>query len=333
VGWYNGHPYYRNSQFNLDLHERVVVVGNGNVAMDVTRALLAPVDELAKTDMADHAIAALRSSAVKQVVVAGRRGPVQAAFTTPELKEFGELHGVDVLLDPVDFVLDPVSEAYLAENKVAGRNHEVMQSYMARGLSGAAKSIHMQFLWSPVEIVGHNGHVTGVVMERNRLVDDGNGNVKAEGTGAKRTIACGMVLRSVGYRSVALPGVPFDEKRGLIPNMDGRVIDLANQTPIERTYVVGWAKRGPSGIIGTNKPDSVATVVSMKADWQSIGSQVAIERDGNAVATLLQSRSAQVVTYADWQKLDAHETQLGSAQQRPRVKVVDVKEMLDIIKR
>ena len=333
VGWYNGHPYYRNSQFNLDIHERVVVVGNGNVAMDVTRALLAPIDELAKTDMADHAIAGLRSSAVKQVVVAGRRGPVQAAFTTPELKEFGELDGVDVLLDPVDFELDPVSAAQLAENKVAGRNHDVMQGYIARGLSGAAKSIHMQFLWSPVEIVGHNGHVTGVVMERNRLVDDGNGNVKAEGTGAKRTIACGMVLRSVGYRSVALPDVPFDEKRGLIPNMDGRVIDLANQTPIERTYVVGWAKRGPSGIIGTNKPDSVATVASMKADWESIGSRVPAERDGHAVATVLQSRSAQVVTYADWQKLDAHETQLGTAQQRPRVKVVDIKEMLDIIKR
>ena len=333
VGWYNGHPYYRNSEFNLNTHQRVVVIGNGNVAMDVTRALLAPVDTLATTDMADHALAGLRASTVTQVVVVGRRGPVQAAFTTPELKEFGELPGVDVLLDPVDFTLDPISEAQLAENKVAGRNHEVMKGYIERGLSGATKSIHMQFLWSPLEIVGHYGHVTGVVMERNRLVDDGNGNVKAEGTGATRTIACGMVLRSVGYRSVALPGVPFDDKRGLIPNIDGRVIDTANQTPIDRTYVVGWAKRGPSGIIGTNKPDSVATVTSMKADWESLNGIADGHRTGYAVATLLTSRSAQIVTYADWQKLDAYETTNGNTQHRPRVKVVDIKEMLDIIKR
>lgn len=332
VGWYNGHPYYRNSTFNLDQHERVVVIGNGNVAMDVTRALLAPVDELATTDMADHAIAALRSSTVKQVVLVGRRGPVQAAFTTPELKEFGELHGVDILLDPADFALDPTSEAQLAENKVAGRNMEVMRGYMERGLAGHPKSIHMQFLWSPIEIVTANGHVTGVVMERNELVDDGNGSVRAVGTGAKRTIACGMVLRSVGYRSVALPGVPFDEKRGLIPNTDGRVIDLANHTPIPRTYVVGWAKRGPSGIIGTNKPDSVATVASMKADWDGLQGIDDTLRDGAAVEALLRSRSAHVVTYADWQKLDAYETTRGNAQGRPRTKVVDVAEMLQIIK-
>jgi ferredoxin--NADP+ reductase len=170
-------------------------------------------------------------------------------------------------------------------------------------------------------------------LERNQLVDDGNGNVKAEGTGATRTISCGMVLRSVGYRSVALPGVPFDEKRGLIPNLDGRVVDSANRTPIERTYVVGWAKRGPSGIIGTNKPDSVATVTSMKADWDALQGIADTYRDGAAVATLLRSRCAQVVTYADWQILDAHETSCGVAQQRPRVKVVDVQEMLEIIKR
>jgi ferredoxin--NADP+ reductase len=190
----------------------------------------------------------------------------------------------------------------------------------------------MQFLWSPVEITTHNGHVTGVVMERNTLVDDGNGSVKAVGTGARRTIACGIVLRSVGYRSVALPDVPFDEKRGLIPNTDGRVIDMANKTPIERTYVVGWAKRGPSGIIGTNKPDSVATVASMKADWEGLNGIADQYRDGAAVDALLRSRSNQVVTYGDWQKLDAYETTRGNAHGRPRAKVVDVAEMLQIIR-
>jgi len=331
VGWYNGHPDYCDAQFNLD-HERVVVIGNGNVAMDVTRILMAPIEELATTDMADHAIEALRQSQVRQVVMLGRRGPVQAAFTTPELKEFGELRGVDVYLDADDFVLDPVSEAQLANDKVATRNMDVMRQYLERAPEGLDRSIHMRFMWSPVQILGENGHVTGVVVERNRLVDDGNGSVRAEGTGDRQTIACGMVLRSVGYRSVALAGVPFDDRRGLLPNIDGRMTDGPGGTVLPRTYVVGWAKRGPSGIIGTNKPDSVATVNSMKADWEGLHDLASIHRDGNTIETLIASRTPQVVDYAGWKVIDAHEIATGAPQERPRVKLTRVADMLNVAK-
>lgn len=327
VGWYNGHPDYRSMQFNLNA-ERVVVIGNGNVAMDVTRILMAPVDELATTDMADHALDALRTSQVKQVVMLGRRGPVQAAFTTPELKEFGELAAVDVILDPEDFMLDDASQTQLANEKVAARNYDVMQEYLARSLKGMQRSIHMQFLWSPVEILGSGGQVTGVVVERNRLVPDGNGGVKAEGTGERRTIACGIVMRSVGYRSVPIAGVPFDDRRGLIPNQAGRITERPDGELWPRSYVVGWAKRGPSGIIGTNKPDSVATVQSMKADWEGMSDRGVLSLPD--VHPLLQTRCNVVVEYTGWQAIDAYEVAQGAAQQRPRVKVTSVADMLEI---
>lgn len=327
VGWYNGHPDYRSMQFNLNA-ERVVVIGNGNVAMDVTRILMAPVDELATTDMADHALDALRTSQVKQVVMLGRRGPVQAAFTTPELKEFGELAMVDVILDPEDFMLDDASQTQLANEKVAARNYDVMQEYLARPLKGMQRSIHMQFLWSPVEILGTGGQVMGVVVERNRLVPDGNGGVKAEGTGERRTIACGIVMRSVGYRSVPIAGVPFDDRRGLIPNQAGRITERPDGELWPRSYVVGWAKRGPSGIIGTNKPDSVATVQSMKADWEGMSDRGALSLPD--VHPLLQTRCNAVVEYTGWQAIDAYEVAQGAAQQRPRVKVTSVADMLEI---
>lgn len=329
VGWYNGHPDFRNTQFDLQ-HERVVVIGNGNVAMDVTRALMAPVDELARTDMADHALQALRASRVQQVVMLGRRGPVQAAFTTPELKEFGELHGVDVLLDGEDFVLDDTSVAQLANEKVAARNVDVMREYRERQPQHQGRSIHMQFLWSPVEIFGQAGRVTGIVVERNRLEPDGNGGVKPIGTGVTRTIECGMVLRSVGYRSVPIAGVPFDDKRGLFPNRDGRMLVSAGGDVLPNCYVVGWAKRGPSGIIGTNKPDSVATVNAMKEDWATLAAPAT--RDGEAIVRLLAARQVTVVDYTKWQKIDAHESAAGAASGRPRVKLTRVADMLDVAK-
>ncbi len=329
VGWYNGHPDFRDAQFDLQC-ARVVVIGNGNVAMDVTRALMAPVDELASTDMADHALHALRTSRVQQVVMLGRRGPVQAAFTTPELKEFGELHGADVILDDADFVLDGASETQLANEKVAARNMDVMREYLARTPHGNGRSIHMQFLWSPVEIIGHQGRVTGIVVERNRLEPDGNGGVKPVGTGVTRTIECGMVLRSVGYRSVPIAGVPFDDKRGLFPNRDGRMLVSAGGDVLPNCYVVGWAKRGPSGIIGTNKPDSVATVNAMKEDWASL--QAPAVRDGDVIVRMLAQRQVTVVDYAKWQKIDAHESAAGAAAGRPRVKLTHIADMLDVAK-
>ncbi|HEY3230694.1 MAG TPA: FAD-dependent oxidoreductase, partial [Roseiflexaceae bacterium] len=256
VGWYNGHPDYRDLTFDLS-HERAIVVGNGNVAMDVTRILITDPDELAKTDIADHALAQLRESEVREVVMLGRRGPAQAAFTTAELKEFGELAGVRVIVDPADLELDEHSAESLADDKIAAKNVEILRNYAARTNWAGERTIRMCFLVSPVEILGENGQVVAVRIERNRLVMDENGGLRAKGTGIFETIEAGMVLRSVGYRGVPLPGVPFDEASYTITNIAGRVVHSTSGDPIPGEYVVGWAKRGPSGVIGTNKPDAV----------------------------------------------------------------------------
>lgn len=326
VGWYNGHPDYRDLPIDLSC-ERVLVVGNGNVAMDVTRILVSDPEELAKTDIADHALEVLRASKVREVVMLGRRGPAQAAFTNPELKEFGELPGVDVIVDPADLELDPLSEASLAEDKTAAKNVEMLRAYAARGNTGAPRRIVMRFLVSPVEVIGKDGRVAAVRIERNQLFQAPDGSLRPRGTGVYETIECGMILRSVGYKGVPLPGVPYDQATGTIPNRGGRVIDPATGEPAPGEYVVGWAKRGPSGVIGTNKPDAAATVALMLEDASHL---TPAPGDGD-IETLLRERGVDFVSYADWKTLDTHETSQGAAQGRPRVKVTRVDEMLDII--
>ncbi len=326
VGWYNGHPDYRDLPIDLSC-ERVLVVGNGNVAMDVTRILVSDPEELAKTDIADHALEVLRASKVREVVMLGRRGPAQAAFTNPELKEFGELPGVDVIVDPADLELDPLSEASLAEDKTAAKNVEMLRAYAARGSTGAPRRIVMRFLVSPVEVIGKDGKVAAVRIERNRLVQAPDGSMRPKGTGVYETLECGMILRSVGYKGVPLPDVPYDEATGTIPNRGGRVIDPATGEPVPGEYVVGWAKRGPSGVIGTNKPDAAATVALMLEDVPGLPPAPG---DGD-IESLLRERGVDFVSYADWKTLDTHETSRGAAQGRPRVKVTRVDEMMEII--
>ncbi len=331
VGWYNGHPDYRDLHFDLS-HERVVVVGNGNVAMDVTRILSANPDYLAKTDIADHALEALRASKVREVVVLGRRGPAQAAFTNPELKEFGELEGVSVVVDPADVELDPQSEAALADDKTALRNVELLRSYATRAVVAGNRRIVMRFLVSPVEIIGAAGRVAAVRIERNELYQAADGSMRPRGTGQFETLEAGMVLRSVGYKSVPLADVPFDAQRAIIPNVEGRVLREAGSSHvIPGEYVVGWAKRGPSGVIGTNKPDAVQTVDAMVADLPTLAGIDDSRRDPALIEALVAERKPDYVTYAHWRKLDTHEVALGTAQGRPRVKVTRVEEMLAVM--
>ncbi|NJN15390.1 MAG: FAD-dependent oxidoreductase [Oscillochloris sp.] len=328
VGWYNGHPDYRDLEFDLS-HERVLVVGNGNVAMDVTRILVSDPDELAKSDIADHALAGLRASKVREVVLLGRRGPVQAAFTTPELKEFGELAGVDVIVDPADLELDPQSATAMADDKIATRNVELLRNYAERGASGAPRRIVMRFLVSPVEVLGSDDKLGAVKIERNRLVQSDDGSMRPRGSGEFETLECGMILRSVGYRGVPLPNVPFNEASGTIPNVAGRVTTQRGGEVVPGEYVVGWAKRGPSGVIGTNKPDAAATVQSLLADLSELAGAEAPDPD--AIPALLRTRQVPYVSYGDWKILDTHETSCGGEQGRPRVKVTRVAEMLEII--
>lgn len=331
VGWYNGHPNYRDLSIDL-AQERVVVVGNGNVAMDVARILITDPDDLAKTDIADYALAQLRESKVREVIMLGRRGPAQAAFTNAELKEFGALTGVRVVVDPQDLELDPRSAQALTEDKVAARNLDILREFAERTDWGGERTIRMHFLVSPVEVIGDQGRVAAVRVERNRLVLDDTNELRAKGTGQYETIEAGMVLRSVGYRGVPLAGVPFDERSATIANAAGRVIQTTNGETVVGEYVVGWAKRGPSGIIGTNKPDAVATVAAMVEDIPHLSGVSDEDRDPERIGALLHSREIEYVSFADWKVLDAYEIARGAEQGCPRVKVTQVAEMLAVIR-
>jgi ferredoxin--NADP+ reductase len=307
------------------------VVGNGNVAMDVTRILATAPETLATTDIADHALAALRQSMVREVVVLGRRGPAQASFTTPEIRELGRLQGVDVTVDPQDLRLDPVSRAELEEDRTAKANLSILHGYAAHTEHTAPRRIVLRFLASPAEVIGTDGRVTALKVERNELVVDANGALRSRGTGQFEIIRTGLVLRSIGYRTVPIEGVPFDHATSTINNIAGQVVHPNTGEVVRGEYVVGWAKRGPTGLIGNNKPDSAATVEAMLADLPLLQRLGNGRRDRSAVEALLRERGIDHVTYRDWQILDRYEVAAGRAEGRPRVKVTTVPEMLAII--
>jgi ferredoxin--NADP+ reductase len=325
VGWYNGHPEYADLSFDLS-HERVVVIGNGNVAVDVTRILARSVEELAVTDVADHALAALRGSGVREVLMLGRRGPAQAKFTSAELKEFGELDGVDVRVDPEHLELDAESRALVEADRRVRRNVEILEGFAAGEADRGERTIELRFFTSPVEILG-DGRVEAVRVERNRLEPGPDGRMRAVGTGETEVVECGLVLRSIGYRGVPLPGVPFDEQRGVVPNVAGRVTETPGGPPRPREYAVGWIKRGPTGIIGTNKPDAVETVQSMVEDLPGLEAGE-VDADPGAPIRLLEERDVRVVDFDDWCRIDAAEVARGETEGRPRTKFVRVEEML-----
>ncbi|MFK7603058.1 FAD-dependent oxidoreductase [Deinococcus sp. SM5_A1] len=315
VAWYNGHPDAAAREMVLSA-TGVAVVGVGNVALDVSRILLKTVAELQASDIAPHALEALEHSPVTDVWILGRRGAAQAKFTTKELREFGELSDADPVVKPGEVPVDEVSEATLTDN-VVKKNLEVIRDFSIRTPEGKPRRIHLRFLVSPVEILGdENGDVSGLKIERNTLDESGN----AVGTGETELLPVQMVLRSVGYRGVALPGVPFDEKRGVIPNAEGRVEGRTGE------YTSGWIKRGPSGVIGTNRKDSTDTVAHLLADADALPPAAKASRAD--IDALLKERGVDVYTFADWQALDTHEQAQGQAQGRPRAKVVHKHEML-----
>ncbi len=314
VAWYNGHPDFQDLAFDLS-GERAVVVGAGNVALDVVRMLALSEQELRPTDTTDAAVEAILGSGLREIVMLARRGPAQAAFTTPELKELGELAEADVIVDPADLELDPVSEAALEHDTNARRNVEVLREYAARKPEGKRRAIVLRFAVSPVAILGEE-RVEGIEIVRNRLVADDAGRVSAVATDEHETIPCGIVFRSVGYLGVELPGIPFDQRRAVIPNDRGRV------TGVPGLYCTGWIKRGPSGVIGTNKKDATETIDFLLED-----AQAGRLRRGDAVATaaavdeLLAARGVEPVTYAGWEAIDRAERTAGEPHGRPRVKL------------
>ncbi len=334
VAWYNGHPDFRDRVFDLSA-ERVAVVGMGNVAVDVARILCLTPRQLGETDMADDAIAVLSRSAVKEVYLLGRRGPVQAAFTGPEVKELGELEGADVVVRPQEVELDPGSAEELAAGRAALKAKvEVVQGYAQRPISGKARRLHLRFCVSPVEIRGDDrGRVARLRLVRNVLAKGESGAVAARPTGETEELAVGLVFRSVGYKGVPLPGLPFDERAGVIPNDKGRVREPATGAPLVGHYVTGWIKRGPTGVIGTNKADSVETVNALIEDAGRGALLAPAAPDPAAFETLAHQRQARLVTFPDWRELDRLEVERGRALGRPRVKFTSVEEMLAALAR
>lgn len=329
VAWYNGHPDAVHHDFDLR-GPRAVVIGNGNVALDVARMLVLTSDELSVTDTADAAIEALAASGVEEVVVLGRRGPAQAAYTTPELRELGELLDADVIVDEADVALDPVSEAWLASDeadRTARDNVEIVRTYAAREPRGHARRIVLRFLASPVAIVGRD-RVEGVRIVHNELLADEHGHLRAHHTAVEETIDCSLVLRSVGYRGAGIEGLPFDERSGTIVNAGGRVLHEAGGAPLPGVYTAGWIKRGPSGVIGTNKKCAHETVDLLLEDLAA-GRLPAPEHDAAALDALLDARGATRIDYAAWERIDEHERAEGEAQGRPRVKLTHREHLLD----
>ena len=329
VAWYNGHPDYEHLDPDLSC-ESAIVVGVGNVAMDVARILAKSVDELMNTDIADHALELLAASKIKDIYILARRGPAQVKFTNAEIREFGHLQIADAVVKDEELALDSDSAKSIAEDTAAQKNIDYLHAYAEMGTRGKLRRVHFRFLISPVEIVGGpDGKIQAVRCEHNKLLPTESGDMKAVGTGEFETIPAGLVLRSVGYRSVPLPGVPFNQRSGAFPNKEGRIVDEQGNV-VPRLYVVGWAKRGPTGVIGTNKPDAVDTVQQMIADAPA--QTPAPDPDPQAIVRLLQERGVNYVTEAEWTVISDAELRAGKAQGRPRVKIVAREAMLSLLR-
>ncbi len=326
VGWYNAHPDFQGERFDLSV-ESAVVVGVGNVAMDVARLLAEDAGHLEPTDIAEEALEALRQSRVRTICLLGRRGPAQAAFSPAEIQEIGSLESADLVVDAGELIVDEASRKDYQDPKNK-KNVDYLKERAKAGEGTRPRKIRLRFCVSPVEILGEGGRVKAVKVEKNRLALGKDGRVKSEGTGVFETLPAGLVLRSVGYRGVPIPGVPFDERSGHIPNAAGRVLDAPGGRPRPGEYVVGWAKRGPTGLIGTNRADSIETVRMMAEDAAAGRFCPASAPDSESVPALLKKRGVRHVSFQDWKRLDVLELARGKARGKARRKFADVSQML-----
>ena len=319
VGWYNGHPDYRDRKFDLSC-ETAVVAGQGNVAMDVARILCKTVDELKNTDITQPALEVLAQSKIKEVHLIGRRGPAQAAFTSPEIKEFGQLADCDPWIDPKDLILNEASQKELQDpaNASKKKNFEILQNFAALSERRKRRKFVVHFLKSPVVMEG-KARLEKVILEKNVLAGEPN-HQKAKGTGVKEDLPCGIFFRSVGYRGVAIPGVPFDQEKGIIPNKEGRVIKDA--AVVSGLYAAGWIKRGAAGVIGTNKPDSEETVKHILED--ALHLKPCPQPDTKPFSEFLRKRGVRPISFEDWKKIDAAEIARGKPLGKPREKFVEI---------
>lgn len=323
VGWYNGHPDFQDLKVDLS-HEVAVVFGQGNVAMDVCRILLKTVDELKGTDITQNALNVLAASKIREVHCVGRRGPVQAAFTPVEIREFGELANCAPVVNPDDLKINEASQKEL-EDPILKKKFDILCELAKHDQTGKKRKFILHFCKSPVEIVGA-GRVQSVILEKNELIGEPKAQ-KVRGTGVREKIPCGFVVRSVGQQGVPVKDLPFSQKEGVIPNIKGRVVDASKV--YTGLYVAGWIKRGPTGIIGINKPDSEETVQSLMDDLPKL--TACPQPSSEALKAFLESRGVRVVTFADWKKIDAAEIERGLKLGKPREKFIHTKGMLDAL--
>jgi ferredoxin--NADP+ reductase len=330
VAWYNGHPDYRQLTFDLS-QERAAIVGVGNVAVDVARILSRTPEELATTDIADYALEALRASRIREVYLLGRRGPAQAAFTNPEVKELGELADAEVTAVAEEVELDELSRAAIerAGDRATQKKVDLLQEYARRPPGGKHRRLILRFLVSPVEILDNGaGAVGGMRLVRNKLYATDTGTLQPKATGEFEDLPVGLVFRSVGYKGVPLPGVPFNDKWGVILNDKGRVLDAESKQPVVGEYTAGWIKRGPTGVIGTNKPDAAETVACMMEDLAAGRHLRPAAASRDAVDRLVRERQPRCFSYEDWLRLNELEVQRGKETGRPRVKFTRIEDML-----
>jgi len=325
VGWYNGHPDHHDREFDLTC-EAVAVVGVGNVAMDVTRLLACDPESLAKTDIASYALDALRKSKVKTVWLLGRRGSAEAAYSPAEIEEIGELASADLVVKPEEAEVPEIARGELADTAVK-KKVEYVQAHAKLGEGSKSRKVRLRFCVSPVELIGEDGKVAAMKLEHNLLYADDKGRIKCKGNGTFETIRVGMVLRPVGYRGIPVPGVPFDDKAGHIPHQDGRIVPVGGGAPLPGQFVVGWAKRGPSGLIGTNRADSVATVQALVADWKAGKLPAAADGSLEATLDLLKGKGVTALSLADWNALDRLEKENGAKTGKIREKFTSVADM------
>ena len=331
VAWYNGHPDFREHKFDLSV-KYAFVIGMGNVALDVARILAKNPEELAETDIADYALKALRKSQLEDIWLVGRRGPLQAAFSPVELREFLELPEADVMIEENALELDAESQHILEtiSGKDTKKNIEILKQMSAMAASGKKRKVHFLFLASPLEISG-DGKVEKIRMVRNQLVKKEDGSLRPQATDKIVEEDAGLVFRSIGYHGKPLADLPFDQKSGTIPNEFGQVKDPENGNLLRnREYVAGWIKRGPSGVIGTNKQDAVETVHRMLETFLKEKMESGKNVSNQDIVSLLEKRKVEFVSFADWKLLDAHEIEAGQKQGRPRVKLTSTAEMLEI---
>ena len=333
VAWYNGHPDFREHKFNLSAKD-VFIIGMGNVALDVARILAKTPEEMSKTDIADYALETLFESQIEDIWLVGRRGPLQAAFTPVEAREFLELDSADVMLEGGPLKLDAESQRILETeaSKDTRKNIEILKQISEKNSSNKKKRVHFLFLASPLEILG-NGCVEKIRMVRNELVKRDDGSLRPQATGDFMEENAGLIFRSIGYQGNPLADVPFDHNSGTIPNECGQIIDEDQDKSLRtREYVAGWIKRGPTGVIGTNKQDAVETVHRMLETFLQEKIEPGQQPDISGIEALLKERNVSYVSFEDWKLLDAYETDAGQAQERPRVKVTSIDEMLEIIR-